>query len=518
MITRLPFHDYLRQTGQPQLRNVHGTVVFTPEALVRIDPGPNDALRYEETVRDVCTVLGQAVAAGKRLRCLGRRWSVSPVATTDGWLLDLSDTTSARWLAREDLAPEVAASRDVAHLLVSGGASIRWINWMLHRAGWSLQTSGASNGQAVAGAIATGTHGSSFQIGALHDTVAAIHVVVSPTEHWWVEPEHQPATSPDFASRLSARPIRDDELFSALQTSLGSLGIVVGVVLRCVRNFWLDLKRYSLADGDLPAGRLTISQLIDRLAAGQFDTLVGQPLDRIWHLDAVFNPFMPEKQSYVSAYVTVDQPPRGTPAEVTGEYRGDEWSPDVLQFVAKLAGGLPGAAGAATQIGLKTEYEKPVTDSPRVWGGWFTGQDIPGGALALCFGVDGEQVALGLNTVLQTVQARGKVPCVVATRFLPGSSSLLAMNRFARTCMIDLDGANLPAMGELLVECTGALEAAGVPFTMHWGKWIGALTRSHVERIYGDRVTRWRAARARFLPDPQLARTFSNELLEGILL
>jgi hypothetical protein len=39
-----------------------------------------------------------------------------------------------------------------------------------------------------------------------------------------------------------------------------------------------------------------------------------------------------------------------------------------------------------------------------------------------------------------------------------------------------------------------------------------------VERVYGDRVTRWRAARARFLPDPQLARTFSNELLEGILL
>ena len=518
MIARLPFHDYLRQTGQPELRNVHGTVVFAPEALVRIDPGANDALRYEETVRDVRTVLGDAVAAGKRVRCLGRRWSVSPVASTDGWLLDLSDTTSARWLARGDLSPEAAAGRDVAHLLVSGGASIRWVNWMLHRAGWSLQTSGASNGQAVAGAIATGTHGSSHRIGALHDTVAAIHVVVSPTEHWWVEPERRPATSPDFAARLGATPVRDDELFSALQTSLGSLGIVVGVVFRCVRNFWLDLKRYSLADGHFPAGRLTLSQLIGHLAAGRLDTLVGQPADRIWHLDAVFNPFMPEKQTYVSAYVTVDQPARGAPAEVTGEYRGDEWTPDILQFVGKLAGGVPGGPGAATQLGLRTEYERPVTDGPRVWGAWFTGQDIPAGSLACCFGVDAAQLELGLNTVLQTVQARGKVPCVVATRFLPGSSSLLAMNRFARTCMIDVDGVNLPAMGDLLVECTGALEAAGVPFTMHWGKWIGALTRSRVESVYGDRASRWRAARARLLPDPQLARTFSNELLDGILL
>jgi FAD/FMN-containing dehydrogenase len=518
MIARLPLHDYLRGTGQPQLRNVHGTVVFTPEALVRIEPGPTDALRYEDTVRDVCTVLGDALAAGKRLRCLGRRWSVSPVADTDGWLLDLSDTTSARWLAREDLAPEAAADRDVAHLLVSGGASIRWVNWMLHRAGWSLQTSGASNGQAVAGAIATGTHGSAFHIGALHDTVAAIHVVVSPTEHWWVEPERRPAASPDFAAGLGAKPVRDDELFSALQTSLGSLGIVVGVVFRCVRNFWLDLERYSLTAGHLPAGRLTLAQLIDRLAAGRFDTLVGQPLNRIWHLDAVFNPFMPERQAYVSAYVATDAPARGTPAEVTGEYQGSEWTPDVLQFVGKFVEAIPGAPGAATQLGLNTEYQKSVTDSPRVWGGWFTGQDLPGGALALSVGVERERLALALNTVLQTVQRRGQVTCVVATRFLPGSSSLLAMNRFAHTCMIDLDGANLPAMGELLVECTGALHAAGVPFTMHWGKWIGALTRSHVEGVYGDRASRWRAARARLLPDTQLARTFSSELLDGILL
>lgn len=518
MITRLPFHDYLQRTGQPQLKNVHGTVTFTPEAIVRVEPGPSDHNRYADIVRDVSALLGQALAAGKRLRCLGRRWSVSPVATTDGWLLDLSDTTSARWLAREDLNPALAASRDVAHLLVSGGASVRWINWMLHRAGWSLQTTGASNGQAIAGALATGTHGSAFRIGALHDTVAAIHVVVSPTEHWWVEPASRPTASPDLASRLGAKLVRDDELFSALQTSLGSLGIVVGVVLRCVRNFWLELKRYTVADGSLPGGRLTIPQLIERLAAWRFDALVGQPMDRIWHLDTVLNPFMPEKQCYVSAYVTADQPSAGTPAEVTGEYRGDEWSPDVLQFVGRFTGDLPGGPGAATELGLRTEYSKPVTGGPRVWGAWFTGQDIPGGALACSFGVNCDQLGLALNTMLQTVQARGRASCIVAMRFVPGSGSLLAMNRFERTCMIDLDGVDIPAMGELLAEASGALQAAGVPFTMHWGKWVGYLTRGYVESVYGERVARWRAARARFLPDPQLAHTFSNELLAGILL
>lgn len=518
MITRLPFHDYLQRTGQPRLRNVHGTVTFAPESLVRIEPGPDARHRYADTVRDVSTVLGEALAAGRRLRCLGRRWSVSPVATTDGWLLDLSDTTSARWLGREDLLPEPAAGRDVAHLLVSGGASIRWVNWTIHRAGWSLQTSGASNGQAVAGAMATGTHGSSFRVGALHDTVAAIHVVVSPTEHWWVEPEAHPTASPDFVSRLGARLVRDDELFGALQTSLGSLGIVVGVLVRCVRNFWLDLRRYALSDSGFPGGRITIPQLFDHLAAWRFDTLVGQPLDRIWHLDVVLNPFMPEKQCYLSAYVTVDQPPAGTPAEVTGEYRGTEWTPDILQFVGGFASGVPGGPALSTEIGLKTEYTKPVTDTPRVWGGWFTGQDIPQGTLACSFGVDCDQLSLALSTLLQTVKARGRVPCIVATRFLPRSRAWLGMNRFERTCMIDLDGVNLPDMGDLLVESSGALEAAGVPFTLHWGKWIGNLTRAHVERVYGDGVARWRAARARLLPDARLADTFSNEVLSKVLL
>jgi hypothetical protein len=518
MITRLPFHDYLQRTGQVRLQNVHGTVTFTPDSLVRIEPGPDPRTRYTDTIRDVSAVLGQALAAGKRLRCLGRRWSVSPVATTDGWLLDLSDTTSARWLASDDLMPDLAAGRDVAHLLASGGASIRWINWTIHRAGWSLQTTGASNGQAVAGAIATGTHGSSIHVGALHDTVAAIHVVVSPTEHWWVERKDHPTASPDFVARFGAKLVRDDELFSALQTSLGSLGIVVGVLFRCVRNFWLDLRRYSLSDAGLPAGRISLAQLFDHLAAWRFDTLVGQPLARIRHFDVVLNPYIPEKQCYLSAYVTADQPPVGTPAEVTGEYRGTEWTPDILQFVGGLAGGLPGGPAVATEIGLKTEYAKPVTNTPRVWGGWFTGQDIPHGSLACSFGVSSDQLPLALNTILQVVRTRGKVPCVVATRFVPRSPAWLGMNRFERTCMIDFDGVNVPGMAELLVEASGAFGAAGVPFTLHWGKWIESLTREHVERVYGDSVARWRAARARLLPDTRLAHTFSNEVLADILL
>jgi len=517
MIDRQPLPKYLQRIGQTAFKNAHGTVTFSPAEIVSLQPEAGGSERYQHTVRDVGQVLGDALAAGKRLRCLGRRWSISPIATTDGWLLDLSDVSTAKWLAPGDLSAAAAARTQVAYVLLGAGSSIRWLNWAAHRAGWSVQTSGASNGQAIAGAIATGSHGSSFHIGAIHDTVQAIHVVVSPSEHWWVEPARAPLIADQLAATLGAKLVRDDDLFAALQTSLGSLGIVVGVVLACVPNFWLDLERYSVPAGTLSVGKITAAELIDRLEKWQFDVLVNHPLDKIWHLDAVFNPFKPDSQSYVSAYVLADRPPRGTPAEVTGEHRGDEWNPDLLQFVSRTLSGIPGAPAVVTRIGLESEYATRVTDSPRVWGGWFAQQDLPGGALGASMGVNCVQLDKALGAIFETIQRNPKAPCVVATRFVPGSSSLLGMNIFDRTCMIDMDGANLPAMTDLITACCAQLEAVGVPYTMHWGKWNGCLTRTHVAAVYGDRARRWRDARARLLPDPHVAQALSNPLIDALL-
>jgi hypothetical protein len=56
-----------------------------------------------------------------------------------------------------------------------------------------------------------------------------------------------------------------------------------------------------------------------------------------------------------------------------------------------------------------------------------------------------------------------------------------------------------------------------VPFTMHWGKWNGCLTRDHVAAVYGDRVRRWRAARSRLLSDPAVAQALSSPMVDVLL-
>ena len=63
--------------------------------------------------------------------------------------------------------------------------------------GWmrSLKASGASNGQTMAGATATGTHGAAFKVGAVHDTIVGLHMITGPDKHVWLEKASYPVAS-----------------------------------------------------------------------------------------------------------------------------------------------------------------------------------------------------------------------------------------------------------------------------------------------------------------------------------
>src|SRR6185295_10049256 len=81
-----------------------------------------------------------------------------------------------------------AAQTGVSATLVAAGMTIHVVHRELAKVGRALQTSGASDGQTFAGAIATGTHGADLKVGALHDTVLAVHLVVSPTRSVLIQP------------------------------------------------------------------------------------------------------------------------------------------------------------------------------------------------------------------------------------------------------------------------------------------------------------------------------------------
>jgi FAD/FMN-containing dehydrogenase len=98
---------------------------------------------------------------------LGSGHSFSPLAATSGDLVSLAELPRA---------VEVDRRRGLAS--VPGGATYEWVADELHRRGWALPAMASLPHLPVAGAIATGTHGSGDTVQCLSAGVHGLEVVV----------------------------------------------------------------------------------------------------------------------------------------------------------------------------------------------------------------------------------------------------------------------------------------------------------------------------------------------------
>nr|WP_201470886.1 D-arabinono-1,4-lactone oxidase [Microbacterium hydrocarbonoxydans] len=144
--------------------------------------------------------LQAAFARGGRVRMLGSRHCFNDIADTDGLLVALD---------RMPTAFEVNEARDAVR--VSGGMRYGDIAPLLDAEGLALANLASLPHISVAGAIATGTHGSGDAIGSLASAVRALTIVTP---------------SGDVRSLQ-----RGDDDFDGAVVSLGALGAVIDVTL-----------------------------------------------------------------------------------------------------------------------------------------------------------------------------------------------------------------------------------------------------------------------------------------------
>ena len=143
------------------------------------------------------------------MRALGNGWSFSEVAVCDGGLVDTKALRLSWHLNNSFVAPQyLQKGKEAADLFfVECGMSVLDVNEKLEQDSnpkRSLKASGASNGQSMGGCISTGTHGSAFKVGAVHDTIVGLHMVVGPDRHVWLEKKSNPVASDEFINWLGA--------------------------------------------------------------------------------------------------------------------------------------------------------------------------------------------------------------------------------------------------------------------------------------------------------------------------
>lgn len=161
-------------------------------------------------IEAVVAEIERAAAAGQTVRPVGSGHSFTGLVPTDGVLLSLDRMDRVL-----DVNPQARRVR------VQAGIPLHRLNDALAAHGLALENLGDIDRQTIAGAIATGTHGTGAGYGNLPSLVEALTLVTGTGEVLQCSREDDP------------------ELWRAARVSLGALGVVCEVELRCVDAFTL---------------------------------------------------------------------------------------------------------------------------------------------------------------------------------------------------------------------------------------------------------------------------------------
>src|SRR5215813_5917781 len=159
------------------------------------------------------TELAELVRQARQLRVVGAGHSFMPLCETSDTLVSLSEL---------DGAPRFNAEK--SRVWAPAGWSLAKLTAALWQEGVSLINQGDVNPQALAGAIATGTHGTGIELGSLSTAARAFRLMV--------------ADGSVVTCSASERP----DLFEAQRVSLGLLGVATQIQIDVLPAYHLEEK------------------------------------------------------------------------------------------------------------------------------------------------------------------------------------------------------------------------------------------------------------------------------------
>lgn len=530
-----PSHPALQINANAQWRDVHSA--NDPVVCTRYEIVPTAATATEQLLEiggALRAVLDDAFTNGTALRVPGGRWSLSNVAKPTGSLLDLANyrrvgVAPPSWFNPASLIATHAAGQ--TPLLVSASMSVNAVNRELAKMNLALQTSGASDGQSLAGAIATSTHGADMKVGALHDTVLAVHLVVSPTLSVLIQPANGTLTksASDALGAWFGIPctlLSDDPLFRAARVHLGSLGLVLNLVLAAVPLYYLVRHSSPHLDGD--------ARWRDVLASRQpLGADPSHPANPDF-LSLVLNPYGPEPASDPRAWViSMQKLPFHGQSGVNTLPNEVSLRSDLFDFLPGLVHlyqddvELPGnpVLRAIMSAQFRSLYGTSVHSSSALPGAMFG----PPSFLGLDFGTlrgasaeyvfDAVQARTGIDAVLNALSAQASAHNQfiggIGVRFVRGSDAWLALNNRPMNCFVELQSLYTNELPAIHAAVGQALTRAGVPYGGHWGQW--AMNTPEVMQRWwtSAAIAGWTAARNELLPTPGARAIFASPVLAG---
>jgi L-gulonolactone oxidase len=171
------------------------------------------AIAHPASTDEVAALVLEARERGLRVKAVGSGHSFTPVAVTDGVLVQL-----------DRMRGIVSADVPSGLVRVRAGTPLHQLNEALAALGLAMPNLGDIDRQTISGALGTGTHGTGARFRGLADAVRAIRIVLADGSVHDCDAGNEP------------------DLFEAARISLGALGIITELTVQCVPAFLLQAR------------------------------------------------------------------------------------------------------------------------------------------------------------------------------------------------------------------------------------------------------------------------------------
>lgn len=474
---------------------------------------------WKDGLAGIQEMLRQARSKMERVRSYGGKWSLSDVAVCNDNMHDTKPLTFYATLGKSTLNGNPLFNDPLPlekrMYYFQSGAQIVQINNVLEKNGLSLPTTGASNGQTIAGAVSTGTHGSALKVGAMQDYVRALHIVTSEKEHYIIQPASRTIVNKTLSDIFGAVLLTDDDLFYSALVSFGSFGIIHGIILETVSLFQLETYCLRVNYADIR----NVYDYLKNFNHNSSNNLVDflnkngiQSSEDPHHLDIIVNPYASSSNSYLRVmfkkpYDQTKLSPETQPNSRVGD--------DILSAVASIADIVGEAVPTVVTMlfGQVAQVQKGYTQTPRNIFGDSTIYRPKNGGASVELGVPIEKAQEAVDSVNATASS-SSFAGVIGIRFVKNSLATLAFTRFAPlTCTIELPAVNSQATQQFYRKVFQDLDSKKIPFTLHWGQ-EGDYSPQRLQSMYGNSVEKWTQQRNRLLPDHVQRYMFTNDFLK----
>ena len=424
-----------------------------------------------QSLPEIEKIVNLARRCRRRISMVGAGHSPSDLTCTSTWLINL-----------DDYAKITNVDTDKSLVTMQSGIRLRDLGLQLKEYGLAMPNLGSINDQSIAGAISTGTHGSSLRHGILSESVKDLRITLA------------------NGRTVSCSATQNEDLFQASLVSLGALGIITELTFQAVPTF--DIKWQQSI---IPLASILADWEKELWTQAEFVRVWWIPYTKrgiIWKADKTTEPRKAPKASwyggslgfhtyqtllYISTYI-----PRILPTV--------EWFVFGMQY--GFRNGPTASAVEEARTGLLmdclfsqfvNEWALPLSRGPEAitrLSAWIHGDEV---VARIPISSKGVYVHAPIEVrVSDTTNNKGPRPLLDPTS---SSGPTLYLNAtLYRPHHVDPPGhETYYAAFEFLMK-----ELGGRP---HWAKNFSTVSHADFEEMYGEKLQQWRSVRSEVDPE-----------------